>query len=298
MAQSANHQYVFIADRLIAHHPHIIESFQMRLPEDVKPTHCVHIMGAFDGPTVGNYWTSLEEFPVSKSPMSYFLHDDGSLAGSPQTGTFGTVSYKYYPSNPTPMLGANNLPLGDLKLPIPLPPKTVGCGTYDQGLRESRSDVVTWDTEALTNDMPIVGRIAAKLSVSSDAKDTDFVITISDVSPDGKSMMLTHGALRMRWRDGDETKSAEMTEGSVYSIDVVTDTTAYIFPKGHRVRISVASAAFPYYEANSNTGNFHDTTHVVANNAVHASSSVTFPVVDMSDIPENPHFLSSGVVLI
>jgi len=243
-------------------------------------------MGAFDGPTVGNYWTSLEEFPVSKSPVSYFLNDDGRMGSK----GLGTVSYKYDPSNPTPMLGANNLPMQSAKTP--------GCGTYDQGPRESRSDVVTWDTEALTNDMPIVGRIEAKLSVSSDAKDTDFVITISDVSPDGKSMMLTHGAQRMRWRDGDETKSPEMTEGSVYSIHVVTDTTAYIFPKGHRVRISVASAASPYYEANSNTGSFHSKDVVVAHNAVHASSSVTFPVVDMSDIPENPHFLSSGAVII
>jgi len=246
----------------------------------------LYIMGAFDGPTVGNYWTSLEEFPVSKSPVSYFLNDDGRMGSK----GLGTVSYKYDPSNPTPMLGANNLPMQSAKTP--------GCGTYDQGPRESRSDVVTWDTEALTNDMPIVGRIEAKLSVSSDAKDTDFVITISDVSPDGKSMMLTHGAQRMRWRDGDETKSPEMTEGSVYSIDVVTDTTAYIFPKGHRVRISVASAASPYYEANSNTGSFHSKDVVVAHNAVHASSSVTFPVVDMSDIPENPHFLSSGAVII
>jgi len=247
----------------------------------------LYIMGAFDGPTVGNYWTSLDEFPVSKSPVSYFLNDDGSLASSAQTGNFSTVSYKYDPSNPTPMLGANNLPgIG----------QTPGCGPYDQAARETRSDVVTWDTEALTNDMAIVGRIAAKLSVSSDAKDTDFVITISDVSADGTSIMLTHGARRMRWRDGDETESAELTEGSVYTIDVATDTTAYIFQKGHRVRITVASAAAPYYEPNSNTGKFMDRKHVIATNAVHASSSVTFPVVEMSDIPENPQFLSSGVV--
>jgi len=143
-----------------------------------------------------------------------------------------------------------------------------------------------------------VGSIVAKLSVSSDAKDTDFVVTITDVSPDGKSMLLTHGAVRMRWRDGDETESSEMIEGNVYSIDVVTDITAYIFPKGHRVRITVASAAAPYFERNSNTGILGDTSYVVASNSVHGSSSVTFPVVDISEIPENPNFLSSNLVLV
>lgn len=248
----------------------------------------LYIMGGFDGPTAGNYWTSLDEFPVSQSPVTYFLHDDGSLANSPQD-SFETVTYQYDPSDPTPMLGANNLPgIGS----------TPGCGTHDQSERESRSDVVSWDTEALADDMPIVGSIVAKLSVSSDAKDTDFVVTITDVSPDGKSMLLTHGAVRMRWRDGDETESSEMTEGNVYSIDVVTDITAYIFPKGHRVRITVASAAAPYFEPNSNTGIFGDTSSVVASNSVHGSSSVMFPVVDISEIPENPNFLSSSLVLV
>lgn len=246
------------------------------------------VMGGFDGPTAGNYWTSLDEFPESKTPVSFFLHDDGSLVDSPQTGTFNPVSYKYDPSLPTPMLGSNNLPVIS---------KNIGCGTYDQKDRESRSDVVIWDTEALTSDMPIVGRVAAKLFVSSDAKDTDFVITISDVSPGGKSMLLTHGAVRMRWRDGDETESAEMVEGTVYPIEVFTDTTAYIFPKGHRVRITVASAAAPYFEPNSNTGKFMDKKHVIASNSVHEQSTVTFPQVDMNDIPENHGFVRSGILV-
>jgi len=95
-----------------------------------------------------------------------------------------------------------------------------------------------------------------------------------------------------------------MIEGEVYSIDIVTDVTAYIFPKGHRVRITVASAAAPYYEPNSNTGKFEPQITkrkgVVASNSVHIEqtypSSLKFPRVDMGDIPENPHFLSSGLV--
>merc|ERR1711920_826635 len=130
----------------------------------------------------------------------------------------------------------------------------------------------------------------------------DFFATISDLHADGsKSMLVRYGMQRMRWRDSETTKSAPMIAGKIYQVDINMGYTAYIFPKGHRIRVSVSSAANPYYVPTSNTGNNDMTTKstpVVAQNAVHFEpdmpSRVTLPVVSVEDIPKNPKFTAVG----
>jgi len=140
-----------------------------------------------------------------------------------------------------------------------------------------------------------VGRIRAKLFVSSSANDTDFMVTISDLSED-KSMLVRYGAVRMRWRESDEHQASPLVSGRVYEAEVDLWQTAYIFPKGHRVRISISSAAYPYYEANPNTNTPVDSKAepVRAQNSIHMGpeypSQLLLPVVKMEDIPENREF--------
>lgn len=132
--------------------------------------------------------------------------------------------------------------------------------------------------------------------VSSSAKDTDFVVTVSDVHR-GKSSLVRYGVQRMRWRNGLVSQSEALVEGQIYEVDVDLSYTAYVFPKGHRIRVSVASAAFPYYSANSNSGLLDlegGVPLVAARNTVHFSpdhpSQVLLPVVAYEDIPKNKHF--------
>merc|ERR1712194_198005 len=107
---------------------------------------------------------------------------------------------------------------------IPFVSKTEGCGTADQVSRERRADVVVFDSPKLDADLPVVGRIAAKLFVSSSANDTDFVVTLSDITPGWfgssirmKSMLVRFGAVRMRWRDSDSVQTS-MIPNQVYEV--------------------------------------------------------------------------------
>merc|ERR1712217_67507 len=137
---------------------------------------------------------------------------------------------------------------------------------------------------------------------------TDFVVTLSDVTPGWfgssirmKSMLVRFGAVRMRWRDSDSVEK-HMVPNEVYELDVDLMTVAYIFPKGHQIRLAVSSAATPFYNANLNTGKFalsdQEQTPIVAHNSVHFSkdrpSSVSLPVVNIKDIPPNNHFMESA----
>mmetsp|Transcript_56821 Transcript_56821/g.166306 ORF Transcript_56821/g.166306 Transcript_56821/m.166306 type:complete len:635 (-) Transcript_56821:32-1936(-) len=253
------------------------------------------VMAGFGHPLAKTWWTSLDDWPPY-STWTLYLQASSFLGPSP-AATNESVTYKYDPLSPTPMLGGGN---------IPFVCATKGaCGTADQLEREARSDVVVFDSEELRDDLPVVGRISARLFVSSSAKDTDFVVTLSDLTPGflrsplgKKSMLVRYGAIRMRWRSGDTNQSAPLSPGNIYEVEIDLMTVAYIFPKGHRIRVAVSSAAAPYYNPNSNTGKFglnqKEDEPVPAMNVIHFApaypSSITLPVVSKSAIPPNVGF--------
>ena len=175
----------------------------------------------------------------------------------------------------TPMNGGNNLMTW-------LGGKIQACGSADQTERDARDDVLVFDSPELSEDMAVVGNITARIFVSSDAVDTDFVAIVSDVGPT-KAMMVRFGALRMRWRDSDEKRAPPLEAGKIYEANIHLSATAYIFPKGHRVRVAIGSAAYPYFDANTNTGELEISSKpaVVASNGLHMGpkhpSKVTLP---------------------
>jgi len=109
-------------------------------------------------------------------------------------------------------------------------------------------------------------------------------------------MLVRYGMARMRWRCSDEVTCPAMEAGEVYPIEINLWASAYIVPKGHSVRVSISSAAYPYYNANPNNGAalYSDVDPVAATNSIYISSeypsSVSLPMVSLSDIPENPNF--------
>jgi len=238
----------------------------------------------------GNYWTSLDDFP-NPEPTQFFLSTDGVIADQPPVEA-ASQQYIYDPSaedGATPMLGGNNLP-GISGIHV--------CGAAEQQTKSNRTDILIFTSEPLSAEMPVVGKLSAKLYVSSSAKDTDFFVTVEDFAPNTeKSILVRYGMIRMRWRNSDTTTSPALEADQVYPVEIDLWTTAYIFPKGHSVRVSVSSAAYPYYSLNPNTGNallVPDDEAVAASNTVYFSpdypSSVSLPVVSASAIPENPDF--------
>lgn len=255
------------------------------------------IMGNYEADTKSprNYWTSLHTWPVYTNKDFYMQGSTGTTGILSETGSTDTtsMSYKYDPSTKegiTPIKGGNNLPfIGAIH----------DCGTADQTSRDARDDVLVFDSEVLADDMAVVGNITARIFVGSDAVDTDFVAIVSDVGPK-KAMMVRYGIVRMRHRDSDTIVSPPLTAGKVYEVNVDLVATAYIFPKGHRVRVTISSAAYPFYDANMNDGSpeSSNSSHAVAaNNVFHMGpkylSKISMPVVKTEDIPRNRLFGAS-----
>lgn len=230
------------------------------------PPVSIFVMGA-------NEWRAEKEWPLTRAvPTAYYL----SGTGASKTGTLVTKAakdardtYVFDPANP----------FWDKSYEKSYP--------YDQRENESRSDVLVYTSDVLTEDVEVIGEIVAELFVSSGATDTDFSITLSDVYPDGQSINLhglDAGYLRMRYRNGFEYQEL-MKPGDVYKIRIGQVYTANRFKKGHRIRVTITSSKAPHYDPNPNTGKAiaEEKNLIPARNTVHSGvkypSRVMLPVV-------------------
>ena len=125
--------------------------------------------------------------------------------------------------------------------------------------------------------MEVTGAVRAKLWFSSDVADTDLVVKLVDVYPDGYAMLLSVGQLRLRYRNG-YSRVAMMKPGERYEVDVELGSISNLFAAGHRIRVDITSSDYPRLEPNPNTGAASGTSAVpvVARNTVHFSTTQPF----------------------
>jgi putative CocE/NonD family hydrolase len=140
----------------------------------------------------------------------------------------------------------------------------------DQRTIEAREDVSVWTTEPLGADVVVCGAPRTVLFVSSDRRDIDVAVRLCDVHADGRSMLVTDGIRRMRFRSSLEREEL-MEDGVVYEVEVMLPVTAITFAAGHRIRISVSSSNWPRFGVNPQDGEnrFDARGGLVARNGVH-----------------------------
>ena len=112
--------------------------------------------------------------------------------------------------------------------------------------------VLVYTSEPLMDDLHVVGPLKAVLYAASSAPDTDWVVRLCDVWPDGRSLSVRDGILRARFRDS-FAEPVLMEPGTVYRFGVDLRATAQTFRAGHRLRVHVTSSDFPRYDRNLNT---------------------------------------------
>jgi putative CocE/NonD family hydrolase len=151
-------------------------------------------------------------------------------------------------------------------------------------LNASRRDALVFTSKPLTKAVEVTGQMSARLWAASDAKDTDWIVMLLDIFPDGHAQRVQDGIARARFRKG-FSKEVLLTPGEVERYDIDLWFTSRVFEPGHRIRVSVSSALLPKYDRNLNTGgnNERDSTFGVAHqrlmhDAAHPSQ-VVLPLV-------------------
>jgi predicted acyl esterase len=226
---------------------------------DAWPAVTYYVMGdVTDSNASGNEWRYADDWPVPSIERTWYLQPDGSLQTIIPTDE-QQFSYLYDPTNPVPTIGGGNL--------------NIPAGPFDQRPAENRSDVLIFTSPELEQPYEATGAIKARLFVSSDCPDTDFTVKLTDVYPDGRSMLITDGILRMRNRNGFDHWEL-MEPGSVYQVDIDLWSTSYVWNTGHQIRIAISSSNYPRCLNNPNTadGIYKNTTNAVAQNTVYVDS--------------------------
>ena len=187
----------------------------------------------------GNKWRSADNWPVPAEPTPFYFHADGGLTAEPPATADAKRAYDYHPYKPVPTRGGCLLVLPS--------------GPYDQRDLEQRPDVITFTTPPLEAPVEVTGRLIAKLVITSNRLDTDFAVKLTDVYPDGTSLLIADGLARCRARKGVD-RIALLEPGKPTEIKVDLWSTSMVFNKGHRIRVAVTSSNYPKYDVNVNTG--------------------------------------------
>ena len=227
---------------------------------------------------VENRWYGADQWPPAAAELQRWALGSGGRANTRSgDGTLGVDAvgapfdeFTYDPANPVPSRGGPVCCTGEADLV---------AGPAEQREVESREDVLVYTSPVLSEDLRIAGPLRARLTISSDAADTDIVARLVDVWPDGRATSIQEGALRLRYRNGFERPEL-MEPGREYAVTVDMRAVAYQVRRGHRLRLQVTSSNFPRLERNLNTGapsNAAETRMRVARNRVlHAPDTPSF----------------------
>ena len=245
-----------------------------------------------------NSWRTASEWPPAEAkPQAWYFHSKGDAQRFTTTGSLRTSAptdteppdrYLYDPKNPPP----NWMSFEQMQLF-----EDVQNFPYDFKDIESRPDVVKFTSPALEQDLTIAGDVMLVLYASTDVRDTDWWVHLSDVDTAGRSVRLTTGMMRARFRDAEDKVhhvfgsnfehekllSGDPTE--VVRYDISLHSIANTFKKGHRIRVAIMNALDNYSFPNSNTGQKEATVTetVVGRIAIHHSagqaSHIVLPVM-------------------
>ena len=188
-----------------------------------------------------NQWRSSPTWPPPESQqVDYFLRSqgnansrfgDGTLAKEPGAGVENLFGYE--PDYPVLAPGGNQK-------------GATLAGPCDQSEAQQYNNLLVYSTKPLQKNIAVAGCPACRIYVRSSAPETDFVVKLTRVTQGGKALFLTLGAIRL--------SRGKCDDNGVTQLDIEMDDTACRFQKGERIRIDVASSAFPLMIRNPNTG--------------------------------------------
>jgi uncharacterized protein len=212
-----------------------------------------------------NKWRNFSQWPAGNVQMTpIYFHENGKLSWSlpsPKGEGLG-VRFSEYVSDPMK--------------PVPYTEdvhynRTIAYMNDDQRFANRRTDVLSYQTDVLTEDVTLAGTVIANLLTSISTTDADFVVKVIDVFPSdfrytgdaqqqgrqgvasypmGDYQMLVRGEImRGRYRNSFENPTA-FKPNAVEQVKFELPDVAHTFKKGHRIMIQIQSSWFPLVDRN------------------------------------------------
>ncbi len=225
------------------------------MAEETKPFHTIE-MG-------GDRWVDLARYPFENAnPTTLYLNEGGELSPVPPGSAAGsdtivftgvsnvcTHSTHQWGAGAIAAVSAVSTPCSEQEV-VP----AVGPGA------------LTYTTPALTEPTVIAGPIGATLFATSTRPDTELIVTLSDVAPNGRARTITSGALLgsfraldasrtwttpngkplVPWHPYTRASSQPVPVGEVTRYDIEVFPTFTRLEAGHQLRMTITTSETPH----------------------------------------------------
>lgn len=205
--------------------------------------------------TGSNQWKTYTTWPPKEAEhKKLYVTANGKVSFDKPT-TASTTAFDDYVSDPKKPVPYRSRPIE----------QTYGPGSRwytwlveDQRFVDGRPDVLTWQSDTLTEDVTITGNIIAHLFASTTGSDVDWVVKLIDVYPDqypkepkmsGYELMISSEVFRGRYRNSFEKPEA-IVPNKVLEYKIDLHQANHTFLKGHRIMVQVQSSWFPIIDMN------------------------------------------------
>lgn len=199
-----------------------------------------------------NQWHTFNQWPLTDTKATpVYLAANGKLSlKAGNSAKPGFDSYISDPAHPVPYVEKVG------------PNRTREYMDDDQRFASRRTDVLTYETDVLIDDMTVAGPVTADLTVALSSTDADFIVKIIDVLPDntpmdpatrypmgGYQMLVRAETMRGKFRNSFE-KPEPFVPGKPTEVKFALPDVAHTFKKGHKLMIQIQSTWFPLTDRN------------------------------------------------
>jgi uncharacterized protein len=205
--------------------------------------------------TGSNQWKNYTAWPPKEATTkNIYFHSNGKLSFDKLSST-ETKPFDSYVSDPAKPVPYRARPIEE----------TYGPGsrwyfrlTEDQRFVQNRPDVLSWETDTLTQDITVTGNPMAKFFAATTGSDADWVVKLIDVYPreykkelkmSGYELMIADDVLRGRFRKS-FSKPEPITPGKVEEYTIDLHGVDHVFKKGHKIMVQIQSTWFPIIDRN------------------------------------------------
>jgi uncharacterized protein len=177
---------------------------------------------------VDGFWRWEDDWPINRiENQIWYAHGDHSLSNDPAESDMHSMVYK-------PSMGVEG---GG-------PTMWWGSVLPDQQPMDEFS--LVYDSEKLDAPLEILGRPITRINVSADAPRANWVVRVSDVAPDGQVTQVAGAGFNGTHRNSAREPS-DIIPGEEFDLSIELHFTSWVFPKGHKIRVSISNAQWPMF---------------------------------------------------
>ncbi len=223
----------------------------------LKDTGALPLKEALIFQTGSDTWIQYDSWPPRQAQTrNLYFQADGKLSLDPPQMD-SSQAFDSFVSDPAHPVPYRHRPI-DMTYPEDHPGGWYTWLVQDQRFVDDRPDVLTWQSDELTDDVTLAGQVTAKLFASTTGSDSDWIVKLIDVYPQeypddwklsGYELMISDEIFRGRYRNSFE-KPEPLKPGEVAPFTIDLHTADHVFKKGHRIMVQVQSTWFPLYDRN------------------------------------------------